>query len=95
MIIKYAQTGFEAGQLTIEGREAVPPQAGGLVLRGITLVGSFWFDRDAPGRVVEMIASGQLDLSRIQSHSYPLEQVNQALATAAGLPVFQQNVLVP
>lgn len=85
----------KGGRCVLLASPAEPPRAGGLVSRGIALVGSFWYDRDAPGRVVEMIASGQLDLSRIRAHAYPLAEVNEALAAAAGLPVFEQNVLVP
>lgn len=84
----------KGGRLVLLASPDAPPQASGLVTRGISLVGSFWFDRDAPARVVEMIAQGHLDLSRIVSHAYPLDQVNEALAAAAGLPPFQQNVLI-
>ena len=31
-----------------------------------------------------MIASGKLDLSKIVTHRFPLEKINEALATAEG-----------
>ena len=98
--VKYTSSGTaiaklgKGGRLVLLASPDAPPQASGLVTRGISLVGPFWFDRDAPARVVEMIAQGHLDLSRIVSHAYPLDQVNEALAAAAGLPPFQQNVLI-
>lgn len=53
-----------------------------LLIREITLRGSIWFPREAAGELLNMIASGVLDLAPIRSHCFPLDRVNEAIEAA-------------
>lgn len=50
-----------------------------LMRSGLTLRGSFWFPRETPAALLRMIASGALDVSRIEVEVFPLDEINQAL----------------
>jgi len=45
----------------------------------LTVRGSFWFERDVPARLLRLVATGALDLSRIDAEVYPLDEINTAL----------------
>ena len=95
-MIEHAAAGLNRnGSVVILASPATPPKAAGLVTRSISIVGSFWFPRDVPGRLVRMIADGTLDLSLIRAHTFELSKVNDALSTALQLPPLEQVVLVP
>lgn len=73
------------GALVILASTSRPPALAGLLLRDITVRYSLWFARKAPSQIVQMIASGALDLSRITSETFPLDRVDEAIA-ACGKP---------
>jgi len=50
----------------------------------ISLVGSLWFSTSEAQDMAEMAGSGALDLSILEHHTFPLDQINEALDT--GLP---------
>lgn len=71
-----------------------PPKIAGLVTRDISLRGSLWFPRQTPSRLVSLIASGALRLDRIKSHTYSLNEVNEAIARGAeAVEPFEQIVV--
>jgi alcohol dehydrogenase len=82
------------GCLVVLASPSSPPRATGLVTRNIAIVGSFWFPRDVPSRLVGMIADGTLDLSMIRSHTFSLEAANDAMQRSVQLPPLEQSVLV-
>lgn len=59
------------------------PRFLGLLDRDITIRFSLWFPRSTPTRLVNMIASGVLDLSGIRSHAFELNQIEEALVAAS------------
>ena len=83
------------GALVVLGSTAAP-QITGLVTRDLSVRGSLWFSRATPARLVGLIASGELPLERIQSHTYPLDEISAALAHSAKvLAPFEQVVIRP
>ncbi|MEM7172342.1 MAG: zinc-binding dehydrogenase [Pseudomonadota bacterium] len=84
------------GSFVVPGTPETPPRVSGLVTRDITVRGSLWFPRATPARLVRLIASGQLPLEKIRSHSYPLDEVSAAIDHSAGsVPPFEQVVVCP
>jgi len=84
------------GTLVVLATTETPPQITGLVTRDLSVRGSLWFSRAIPARLVDLIASGELPLERIQSHTYPLNEVGAALAHSAKVLVpFEQVVICP
>lgn len=83
------------GALVIVASPVAPPQAGGIVLREIKIVGSFWFSPEQRGELVEMVEEGTLDLSPFTPHAFPLADVNAALQAARDIPVLHHVVLTP
>jgi alcohol dehydrogenase len=83
------------GNLVLTASPDVPPRAAGLVLREVSVIGSFWFPPETPGRLVALVANGTLDLGPLRSHVYKLGLINQALARAAALPALEQVVVEP
>ena len=68
----------------------------GLVTRDLTIRGSLWFERSDPGRLVDMIADGALKVDKIKSQAFSLDNVADALQTAAlGSTPFEQVVVNP
>jgi alcohol dehydrogenase len=66
-----------------------------LMQRELNLRGCFMYPREAPGQLVRMVASGVLDLSPIQTRSFALEHVDEALAAASRSPGLRYCLLVP
>ena len=83
------------GAVVLVASPAHPPRVAGVVLREVTLGGSFWFAPEARTEMVEMIATGQLDLSVLTPHSFPLEEVNEALEASCNMPPLHHVALVP
>jgi alcohol dehydrogenase len=84
------------GSLVVLASIDTPPRISGLVTRDVTVRGSLWFPRTSPARLVRLIASGALPLERIRSHSYPLDEIDAALAhSATVLTPFEQVVVCP
>jgi len=72
------------GQVVITGATGtpLPVRLGWLLLNDISIHGSLWFPRWAGPRLVDMIASGQLDLSRVTATTFPLADIGRALSEA-------------
>jgi threonine dehydrogenase-like Zn-dependent dehydrogenase len=83
------------GALVFVASPTAPPRAAGMVLREITLAGSFWFPPELPAELVDMIAKGTLDLSVLTPHAYPLAEVNAALQAARSMPPLHHVTLLP
>ena len=83
------------GTVVLVASPAHPPQVGGIVLRQVTLMGSFWFPPTAIAEIVDTIAQGALDLSVLTPHAFPLQEVNEALQAARDMPPLHHVVLNP
>ncbi len=83
------------GTLVLVASPNNPLSVSGIVLRAVTLSGSFWFPPDLPVKMVGMIADGTLDLSVLTTHTFPLEEVNAALDAARDMPPLHHVALVP
>ena len=95
-MVEHAIAGLKRhARLVLLASPSSPPQLSNLVLRDITVIGSFWFPRNTPGKLVRLIAGGSLDLSAIQPHCFALERISDALAKTVRLSPFAQSVLVP
>lgn len=70
------------GQIVVTGATAapLPVSLGWLMINEVSIHGSLWFPRWAGPRLMGMIASGQLDLSRVSATTYPLREIGTALA---------------
>ena len=60
----------------------------------LTLRRSLWFPRRAAAVMLRMIAAGTLDLSPLKPAAFPLDQVNDAIAAAAGRPGGFEHVAI-
>ena len=83
------------GTLVLVASPNSPLSVSGIVLREVTLRGSFWFPSELPGELVEMIADGTLDLSVLTAHPFPLHEVNAALDAARDMPPLHHVALIP
>ncbi|MEM7598155.1 MAG: alcohol dehydrogenase catalytic domain-containing protein [Pseudomonadota bacterium] len=83
------------GTLVLVASPNSPLSVSGIVLREVTLRGSFWFPPDMPGELVAMIADGTLDLSVLTAHTFPLDEVNAALDAARDMPPLHHVALIP
>lgn len=61
----------------------------------LTIRGNFMFPRTAPAEVAQMIAAGLIGLEAIQVKSFGLEQVNEAIASAATAKALELVVVAP
>jgi D-arabinose 1-dehydrogenase-like Zn-dependent alcohol dehydrogenase len=84
------------GSLVVPATMETPPRVSGLVTRDITVRGSLWFSRATPARLVRLIASGQLSVDGLRSHTYSLDEVGAAIDhSAKAVPPFEQVVVCP
>ena len=84
------------GSLVVPATMETPPRVSGLVTRDITVRGSLWFSRATPARLVRLIASGQLSVDGLRSHTYSLDEVGVAIDhSAKAVPPFEQVVVCP
>jgi threonine dehydrogenase-like Zn-dependent dehydrogenase len=51
-----------------------------IMLEELNIRGSFMYPRHVPGELYRMIAAGILDLTPIQTHTFSLDNVNEAFA---------------
>lgn len=72
------------GTLVVLGvhKEPVPLDLVNLLYREITIRGAMAYPTEFP-EVIEMLASGAVDLTPMVSHRYPLESFSEAFATAS------------
>jgi alcohol dehydrogenase len=75
------------GRLVLMGSMSVPLPISYLELmfRGWEIIGNFMYPRSAWRRLLELIRSGQLDLSAIRARPWPLARLPEAIAEAATL----------
>lgn len=66
-----------------------------IMLEELNIRGSFMYPRHVPGELYRMIAAGILDLTPIQTHTFSLDNVNEAVAQAAKLKGLDQCVVMP
>jgi alcohol dehydrogenase len=86
----------DGGALVILATPGKPPSISSLVGRNLSLQGSMWFPRKTISTLVDMIASGVLNVNCISSHGYALDDVDAALArAAAGVAPLEQVVVRP
>jgi D-arabinose 1-dehydrogenase-like Zn-dependent alcohol dehydrogenase len=84
------------GSLVVPATMETPPRVSGLVTRDITVRGSLWFSRATPARLVRLIASGQLSVDGLRSHTYSLDEVGAAIDhSAKAVPPFEQVIVCP
>ncbi len=70
------------GQVVVTGATGtpLPVRLGWLLINDISIHGSLWFPRWAGPRMIELITTGQLDLTQVTATTWPLDDINQALA---------------
>ncbi|MBD1835271.1 hypothetical protein H6F61_21945 [Cyanobacteria bacterium FACHB-472] len=51
-----------------------------IMLEELNIRGSFMYPRHVPGELYRMIAAGIVDLTPIQTHTFSLDNVNEAFA---------------
>lgn len=66
-----------------------------IMLEELTIRGAFMYPRHVPGEIYRMVAAGFLDLKPIQTHTFPLDKVNEAVTKAAQLKGLDYCVIVP
>jgi len=59
--------------------EPLPLEMFRLMCFQISVIGSLWFDVAEGQDMAEMAAAGTLDLSVLQHHAYPLDEIETAL----------------
>jgi alcohol dehydrogenase len=86
----------DGGALVILATPGKPPRFSSLVGRNLSVHGSLWFPRKTVSMLVDMIASGVLNVDCIRSRGYALDDVDAALAhAAAGVEPLEQVVVRP
>ena len=83
------------GRMVLLASPANPPKMAAMILRELSVHGSLWFPSDLPGRMMDMMAAGVLDLSRIAPQAFALADVDQALEASRRTTPFQQVVITP
>jgi len=86
----------DGGALVILATPGKPPSVSSLIGRNLSVHGSLWFPRKTVSMLVDMIASGVLNVDCISSRAYALDDVGAALAHAqAGVAPLEQVVVRP
>ncbi|MGI5129830.1 alcohol dehydrogenase catalytic domain-containing protein [Pseudonocardia sp. CA-107938] len=62
---------------------ALPIDYTGLMMTGKEVIGNFMYPRSAPGRLLELVAAGLLDLDGIPTEHFPLAALREAMDRAA------------
>nr|MDJ0849598.1 alcohol dehydrogenase [Myxococcota bacterium] len=85
------------GRLVIQGSMDVPLEVpyGDVMVRDIEIRGAFMYPRDAFRMLARMSRSGALDLSCVDVHSFTLDDIDEALETAAQVRGLGHVVVVP
>ena len=76
-------------------RADIPVSYGQVVRKELTIAGSYMYDRRCPADLIALIESGRLDLAPIAVHTFPLEQVNDAVALASACKGLSSVVIQP
>jgi alcohol dehydrogenase len=64
------------------------------LMRELTIIGSIWFPRRAAIDLLDLVASGVLDLSVTRPRTFGLDRVNDAVAAAASTAGGLDHVVV-
>lgn len=84
------------GRVAMITEQSRAPRFHWLLDRDITIRFSLWFPRSTPARLVDMVATGALDLSPVRSEVFGLDDVEPALEAAlAPLEPLHQVVVRP
>jgi len=65
------------------------------MIKQIEIRGSFMSDRDSYGDLMRLAASGVLDINKIKVHTFPLDQINDAISKASTAKGLNWVVLEP
>jgi alcohol dehydrogenase len=65
------------------------------LVKELNIKGSSMYPSSAPSDIVKMIHSGALNLRAFRPKTYPLEQINEAIAEASGSRGLGYSILVP
>ncbi len=76
-------------------RASIPVPYFSVLIKELTIVGSYMYDADCPSRLVRMIESGVLDLDQIDTHVFPLEDINTAIDQAPQCKGLSSVVIQP
>jgi threonine dehydrogenase-like Zn-dependent dehydrogenase len=81
----YAATGARIVLAGVKGFKAVPDFISDLVVaKELTITGAFGVTSRAYRSAIRLIESGQIDLSAMHTHDFPLEQAEHAIQLLAG-----------
>lgn len=93
--------GFDAlrpgGTLVLVGgvRHSLPLPYAQIMLKQLTIRGSFMFDRIGALHSWNLVRSGAVDLSRVKAFSFPLQEIQRAMDLAATLGGLDYALLLP
>jgi alcohol dehydrogenase len=75
------------GRLIVMGSVAEPLSiaVGDLLGNDWTVMGCFMYPKDAPARLLKLVAAGALDLDACRLREFPLAALDEAMAAAAGM----------
>jgi alcohol dehydrogenase len=59
------------------------------------IVGKFMYERQAPGQLAALVASGLLDLTNIRVKAFKLTELKQAVEAAASMQSLDLTAVVP
>lgn len=73
------------GRLVLMGSvsEPLPLRVGEMLANDWWVIGNFMYPKDAPGRLVPMLASGTLRLDAVTIQRFPLAELPSAISAAA------------
>jgi alcohol dehydrogenase len=73
------------GRLALMGsvKEALSIMVGDMLAMDWSVLGCFMYPKDAPGRLVDLIAAGLLDLTPVRVSEFPLAEFEKAIDAAA------------
>src|SRR5262249_25201020 len=76
------------GAIVVVGapKTALPLSLGWLIANEITLLGSLWFERGQIAEMLDLAASGQMDLSVFDADVFELSRITEALRSAGIRP---------
>ena len=85
------------GRLVIMGSAEVPLELSfrEMLANDWEIVGQFMYERHAPGRLVELAASGLLDLGKIRVRTFKLDALTTAIGAASSMQGLDLTAVVP
>ena len=85
------------GRLVIMGSAEVPLEVSfrEMLANDWEIVGKFMYERQAPGQLAALVASGLLDLTNIRVKAFKLTELKQAVEAAASMQSLDLTAVVP